>query len=153
MSCTYIQNLANQIWVDISSPTDITAGAIAAQLTSDLYLGRLSTTLGPCYTYASGAIQPVLGNTEQSILAGIYMVTYWGRKASQAAGAGGVNMRLAAVDEGDTKIRFHSSAELIRNYSTLQKQAKDNLDEQVRNYFDLSLGSDVPRTVDYYNIE
>lgn len=154
MSCQYIQNLATGVWMDISSPDSTTVATISGQLVSDFYLGTLNVLLGTCYSGSeSGAcISPPLTNTEQSILGELYKVNYYGRLVAANAGAGGVR-QMVEVGEFDTRIRWASPNEVAKTYVMMQKDARIRLDNMVRDYFDLSLGGNVPRSIDFFNID
>ncbi len=152
MSCAYIQDLANTLWVDMGEPTSVTPGTIAAQLTSDFYLGKLSAILGVCFsTDCDGCIQPTLDPSQQAILGSIYLVGYYGRLVMTTNGAGGV-MMVSEIREADTVIRYQTNSERAKAYVQLLSSAQTQLDNLVRSYFDLGQGADVPRSVDFFGI-
>lgn len=151
--CAYVQDLAATIWTDIGEPTSMTVGAIAEQMTSDQYLGLLSNLIGQCYSSDDqGCIVPALSPTEQSILAEIFKVNYYGRLVVRQTGAGGAERVLAEIVEADTRIRWTSNAELGKILVQMQKDAQSRLDALIRSYLDFSKGSNIPRSVNYLEI-
>lgn len=153
MSCEYIQDLAESLWIDIGEPTSMTPGSVAAQLISNNYIGALSNLIGICYsTDCDGCIVPTLNVTEQNILGAIFLVRYYGRLVARQTGAGGTERIIKNLAEADTRIEYINNSELAKTLAQMQTDAQTRLDALIRSYFDLNKSADVPRGVSFYNI-
>lgn len=126
MSCSfYLTDLATAIWLDLNSPSDLSAAAIQSKLTSSAFLGQLNSLVGQCHVIATGDISPVLDTDEQGIYAKMYQSDFWTRKI--AAIANGTDISWVSMADGDSRIVRASPVDQMRLYRDMQKQLNDEL--------------------------
>lgn len=147
MSCAYITDTANQIWIDLGSPTDMSVSYIQSKLSSGAFLGRLNVLLGTCYTLVNGDIVPALGLAEQGLYAMLFQVDYYTRKVNQLANGLGGNT-VVSLAEDDRRIVFVNTVDKMRLYRDMQKQLMDQLDKDISAYRNDALS---PQDVKFYN--
>jgi hypothetical protein len=131
MNCNYISGLANDIYVEIGSPSSTSVSFISGKLVSNSFLGQLGALTYKCYTNESGCINPALDAGEQAISFLLYLGDYYKKQVSNYLGAAGVK-RVLSVREGDSSISLSNSAteaklirDLAKDYTEQAKEAAD----------------------------
>lgn len=126
MSCSaYITDLAQSIYLDLDSPSNLSVAAIQSKLVSSAFLGQLNSLVGQCHAIATGDISPVLDTDEQGIYAKMYESDFWTRKI--AAIANGTDINWVSLRDGDSSIVRASPVDQMRLYRDMQKQLNDEL--------------------------
>lgn len=145
--------LASGIWqYNLGSPTNISSLVISGYFAQDYVVGQLNAKIGTCYSGVSGwAISTDIDNSELAILGAMFMVSYWGQKVSSAAGAGGVSDTWVAMRDGDSDIRRASPSELMKIYTSMFRDANNQLNYLTNEYLVHGVGSTLPRSVDFYS--
>lgn len=146
MSCATITDLANAIWGDLGSPTDLSVSAIQSKLTSDAFLGQLNLLVNGCHTVVSGEIVPALDVQEQAIYSLMYQASFYARKLALLATG---RMLPVTLTEGDSKMVFASAVDLMRLYRDMQKQLTDELNRLAAAYVTNGL---TPGDVKYFSV-
>ena len=149
MACAaYLQDLANSIWVDLGSPTDLSPAAIQSKLTSAAFLGKLNTLIDTCYILDdSGNIVPDLGLEEQAIYQLMYEVDYYTGKINNTLN--GYGTAFISLQDGDSRIVKSDIVNVARLYRDQQAQLYRELGMLVGSY--RSDGAQ-PSSVDMYTI-
>lgn len=151
--------LATGIWVNsLGQPTSVSALTISGYFAQDYVVGQLNAKISTCYSGSNAgsgvnwAICPDLSDSELAILGYIYLSTYWTQKVASAAGAGGVSDTFTVLREGDSTIQRTSSAELMKIYKDMARQANEQLNYLTNEYIRNGQGSVLPRSVDLFTI-
>lgn len=144
MASDYISGLANLIYDDLGSPSDVSSSSIVTKLTSEGFLGKLNNSIAGSYTIVSGDISPPLSNPEQSIYAQIYLSDYYGRKINQIIG--GTDISFTTIRDGDSTITISNQNERAKVFKDLKKEADK---EATRLAGEYRMNNSVSRTVDY----
>jgi hypothetical protein len=150
-----IGTLATGLWLyALGQPTDLSALTLSGYFPQDYVVGALNAKISVCYSGSNGgsgvnwAICPDLDNGALNILGLQYLVNYWTQKVASAAGAGGVVGTWTSLSEGDSRIVRTSSAELMKVYKDMAKQAQAALDYAAAEYIQNEQGARWPRSVE-----
>lgn len=131
-----IADLAQTLFFELDSPSDLSVGAIKLWLTGNL--GRLNSLINGEYTLDSSyQISPDLGENEAAIFKQIYYVYYWDKKLRSSLGAASVETVVELTADGN-RIRRSSKTEISKVYSQAKRDAIDELNRLVTGYKSLA---------------
>lgn len=150
---------ASGLWLDLGSPTNTTTSTISGYAVQVSTLGKLNNLIGSCfsgsgYTGAGSTnfqIGPDIGNTELSIISQLYLVSYYNNLAQATMGIGGSTIPWTSLAEGDSRIGRANVASIAKEYREMSRVVNDQLNYLVNAYRTNSAGSNIPRSVDYFN--
>ncbi len=157
MSCTGqgddIGQWATGIWVNIGSPSAISALSISGYAAQSFAIGQLNAYTAQCYIPVSGAyVCPNLDDGSFAILAQMFLYSYYMQLMNANAGAGGTRL-VQVIKDGDSVLQWTNASELAKTYLAAAQTAQKNLNNLVRNYVNNSLGGNAPRSVNYFDID
>ncbi len=155
MSCTGTQDIgafASGVWLNLGSPTDISALSISGWVTQQNTIGSLNAYTAKCHTIVSGMyVCPDIDLGEYSILGAIYATQFWNYRAQAVAGAGGITPQWVSLRDGDSEIRRVNAGELMKSYVSLGQDAQQVL-SLVAFYNDFTQNGTLPLSVDMWTI-
>ncbi len=125
MSCAYLADLSQTIWLDLGQPSGQPPSYIQSRLVSQPYIGNLNNLLATCYVSVSGDIMPELGNTEQGIYSKLYQYDYYGTQLNRTLQ--GINPGIVSLQDGDSRIVFSNPVEVARIYRDARNTAYDEM--------------------------
>lgn len=117
--------LAEEVFSDLSEPTDTTVVAITAWMAANL--GKLNALTDESFEMVSADIIPDMDNIQQSILKQLYLVKYWLQKTNANLGAAAYDTPVLEITEGDRTTRLINRNEIAKNFLALKRDANDEL--------------------------
>ncbi len=132
MSCGYVTDIAQFIWGELGSPTDLSVSSIQSRLVSNPYLGTLNNLIVTCFSGVSGQISPEMTPDQQAIYSLLYQRDWYTTKLNQVLQ--GYATSFTRLQEGDSSISRSSTADVARVYRDMQKQLNDQLIFLVNSY-------------------
>lgn len=125
--------IANEIYLELNSPTDVTVSEIDYWLTTNI--GKLNNLINTEYSIDATTllITPEMGDDSSVIYKTMYFIKYYGNAANNNLGASGVGFTLEVTSDGST-VRRASKTELAKVYLQLRKQYMDELQALVTGY-------------------
>lgn len=101
----------------------------------------------------------MLGDTEGNILRHIYLLTYYEGLIQSFSGPGSFanginngNLPVQMLKEGDSTIQFANAAQIMGVYKGILDEKRKELNYMVESYNRNSQGSEIPRTLAFFNI-
>jgi hypothetical protein len=149
MPCAYITDLANSIYKDIGSPSDLSISTVQTKLVSENFIGKLNIAIDECHIIVTGDISPALSSSEQAIYSEMYKYDYYSTSALKTLGAVGA-LLWTRLREGDSEVSRANPNEVAKFYSTLQKQTEGTLRLMIDDY---KKNRTLTQSIDYYTIE
>ncbi len=132
MSCGYVTDIAQFIFGELGSPTDLSVSSIQSRLVSNPYLGTLNNLIVTCFSGVSGQISPEMTPDQQAIYSLLYQRDWYTTKLNQVLQGYGTS--FTTLQEGDSRISRSSTADVARVYRDMQKQLNDQLIFLVNSY-------------------
>ncbi len=128
-----IEDIAQEIYVDLDEPSDLSVGAIKFFLRGKV--GDLNNLLFATYTLngAANEISPSLGEDEKSILKSLYMVYYYNRMIRNNLGAAAFSSVVQVSSDGGT-VRLANQNEIAKSYLQMVRDEKENLKTLINSY-------------------
>lgn len=126
-----LQDLAEELFYELSEPTDTSVPAILFWLTSNI--GRLNNLLDTEYSIVSNEASPELGDSEGVIYKLLYMMHYYTRQINKNLGAAAY-VSISEVKEGNRTVKRTNKTEIAKNYRGVVTDLNDDLMAQVLNY-------------------
>lgn len=143
-----IYQLANTIWQDIGTPTNISLGYVSGWIVnSGAGLGQLNNTLGTC-VYQSGDAPCLVGFEPEMapIVNTLYQITYYNQqRLATLRGNGDPNALWTTLKEGDSTITRSDVTKVAASYRDLYTDSNKRLNELVHYW---TLNHSVPQGID-----
>jgi hypothetical protein len=179
---TFIGQLALGVWTyDLNSPTNISPLSVSGYFISNIgKFDNLTSQCYGAFGYSgqnfpngmsgdgaynydivdfSNPSGNLLGDTEANILRNIYLITYYEGLIQSFSGPGlyvqGVNSQnlpVQSLKEGDSQITWANVAQIMSVYQKLLQDKRLELNYLVEAYNRNSQGSEIPRTLAFFNI-
>jgi homoserine dehydrogenase len=134
----FVNDIANEIFIELNSPQDVTSSAIAYWLKT--HIGDLNILINKNYTVnqntseiSSSNPNEKFGFLEKSIFKMVYMIHYYERLFRNALGAASVDSVVSVTDDGSTVVKINKN-EIAKNYAQLRKQINEELLTLTKNY-------------------
>lgn len=116
-----IVDIADEIYRDLSEPTDLSIAKIAFWLRANI--GQLNTLLNIAISEdADMEFDPELIDEEKDILKQLYLIRYYNKKATENLGSSAY--QWTEVSEGDTRIKRASKTDVAKTYLVLKNDAE-----------------------------
>lgn len=119
-----LDTLAQEIFLELDSPTDITEASIQFWLETNV--GKLNLLLDTDFSFADGVVSPDLDNQEQGIFKQLYIVDYLNRQVKKNLGAAAYSTILE-VKEGNRTVKRQSRTNVSKEYAIASTEAKEEL--------------------------
>lgn len=141
---------ATGLWQTLGAPDDLSALYISGYVGLPSTLGQLNAYIGSCYSGMDGIyVCPDMDNGSFAIVGQMFTQAYYLNLMRANAGAGGAMSRVMELQEGDSRLKWVSSAELAKVYLQAAKDAQIQLKYLVKAYNDNSQGANEARDVEY----
>ena len=160
-SSSLIGEWGSGLWQDLGAPVNLSALTISGYATTPSTLGRLNNFIGTCYSGSGYTgygtfdydVSPDLTNAELAILDAMYRVSYYNSLSQATMGYGGDSIPWTSIAEGDTKAARVNAASIGAVYIKQASDAQNALKYLVNVYITNSQGGNVPRDVEYPDIQ
>lgn len=126
------EDIADEIYAELDSPSDTSPTAIAAWLVANI--GQLNTLLNLEVTVESGQFVPELGLDEKDIFKQLYFVKYYDRKVNSNLGAASMDAGILEITEGNRTVRMVNRNEVSKVFGSQKREAYELLLELVNFY-------------------
>lgn len=145
---------ATGTWIDLGSPSYLSALTISGYASVPNTLGMLNTYISTCYSGSGFTgfnsvnydVVPDLTYQELALIDAMYRASYYNNLAQATMGGGGGAIPFSSIAEGDTKIAQNPAA-IGLAYIGLAKDQQARLKYLVNVYLNQVQGADVPRQV------
>lgn len=154
-----LQVWAQGVFSDMGSPANTSVSTISGYAVQPSTLGKLNNLAMTCFSgsgYAgtgtsSYQIGPYISNAELSLVAQMYLVSYYNNLAQASMGLGGNGIPWTRLRESDSSIERANPANLGKEYREMSRVAAEQLWALVSAYRG-SQGGSVGRDVEYLSI-
>lgn len=125
--------LADEIWKELSEPSDLSVSAITFWLR--INIGKLNNQIGLAYKVdpTNGEITPDMGIKEQAVFKALYMIYFYDKLIRASLGAASIETVLEVSSDGGT-VRKLNKTTLAQTYIQMRKQAVEDLQTLTVNY-------------------
>jgi hypothetical protein len=158
MSCPIIENISNDLWEEMGSPTNLSASSIETKLLSSGYIGNFDILVNGChyldydYSISGYCITPTLSSDEQSIYYQLYLTDYYKRRINEVLtlNNGSTSTMWTNIKEGDSSITRSNPVDMAKVLKDSYVESKKSLEKLIDDYKKNSSNS---VSIDYLNIE
>ena len=155
-----LQVWAVGVFTDIGSPSNTSVSTISGYAVQPSTLGKLNNLVTTCFSGSGYAgtgtsnyqIGPFVTPSELSLIAQMYLVSYYNNLAQASLGIGGNGIPWTRIREADSSIERANPANLGKEYREMARTAAEQL-WQLANAYRGSQGGSIPRDVQYLSIE
>lgn len=138
---TKIADIAYEIFEELDEPENISIASIAFWIRA--HLPKLNILINKRYSIDTqleivgpnnnASSEEPFTLTEKAILQKMFIVSYYERLFRNALGAASTDSVVSVTDDGSTVVKINKN-EIAKNYSQLKNQAKNDLDDLIKNY-------------------
>ena len=164
-----IFNFINGVYEDLGSPSDYSPERISAWFLDNSNIGKLNNLIGTCFSgvaYSNDCgnitgygIEPSVRNDQLAIYKMLFDYEYFrGEARNMAKSSSTIGNDWTELSEGDSSIKKINKNEISKNFRSLSKDAKEDLDKAVKLYLkynaipDQVVGDDT-EGISYYIIQ
>jgi len=162
----YLSKFINGVYYDLGEPSNYQPARLWAWFLDSANLGKLNNLIGTqlsgeCLKNINGAatgyrINPLLSNDQLAIYKMLFDYEYYKNEARQMAQSSmSVGNDWTSLREGDSSITRINKNEVAKNFRSLAKDAKEDLDKSVKSYLkynavpDQIVGDDINGITNY----
>lgn len=129
-----IEHIADNIYSELDSPTDLSIAFIHAWLRSNV--GNLNNLIGTTFAVRgdNGQISPELEEDEMAIFMQMYLIHHYDKKIQSNLGASAVDSVIEVVDSIGGRVRLLNKNEIARSYIQIRKDTQIYLNNLVNLY-------------------
>lgn len=135
----------NNIYNELGEPADYSSQKISAWILDNANLGKLNNLIGTCFSGVSYTndfgnvtgygIEPAIRNDQLAIYKMLFNYEYFKNEARNMAKSSATKGNdWTELREGDSSIKKINKNEIAKNFRTLSRDAKDDLDKAVKLY-------------------
>jgi hypothetical protein len=159
----------NNIYNELGEPSDYSPEKIGAWVLDNANLGKLNNLIGTCFSGVSYTndcgnvtgygIEPGIRNDQLAIYKMLFDYEYFKNEArNMAKSSATIGSDWTKLQEGDSSITKINRNEISKNFRTLSKDAKEDLDKAVKMYLKYNaipdqIAGDDTEGVSYYIIQ
>lgn len=135
----------NNIYNELGEPADYSSQKISAWVLDNANLGKLNNLIGTCFsgvTYTNDCgnitgygIEPAIRNDQLAVYKMLFDYEYFkGEARNMAKSSATMGNDWTELREGDSSIKKINKNEISKNFRTLSRDAKEDLDKAVKLY-------------------
>lgn len=135
----------NNIYNELGEPADYSSQKISAWILDNANLGKLNNLIGTCFsgvTYTNDCgnitgygIEPAIRNDQLAVYKMLFDYEYFkGEARNMAKSSATMGNDWTELREGDSSIKKINKNEISKNFRTLSRDAKEDLDKAVKLY-------------------